>query len=544
MTTQALPTDRIVRVNASITPTAPLRPDFGRSLLITTDGALRPPNLRTRTFSDVRGIAEFFGTRSTVYDKALEYFGQTPYPKDLIVGRWAEVAANAQIFGGRHASLAALQAVTAGVITMSGQDTAAINLSSATNFADVASTIQASLRAIANPTAWASATAYTTGDEASGSNGLIYAAVQDNTDIDPVGDDGTYWRSLGPQVDQIAVVYDIEGIFVLTNDSDDLMMFPTGDLAASLGLTEAGGADSFEGHDADASIGAAFADMVRLDGTFYWVGHDTTVSDYALDGVLEQLADAVQASGRYQLDLNSYGSAPLATGDETSFDARIGAKGQNRVNRNWNGSAGESIGVGIAAVMSTVNFDGVRTLINPHGRPLRGFTPGRLTVDQANELERKRVNYFATIGPQSIYTPGTTGADGVWRDSQYFLDWLQERVQLDVYNYIVNNPERNPQTAEGLQGVLAVIRAACRQGVRNGGIAPGFVSETLRGTIRRVTGVTGFDGFLEKGFLVFAPSFATLSDAALRARRAPSPRVWIRGSGAINNIEIDMIYDG
>ena len=80
--------------------------------------------------------------------------------------------------------------------------------------------------------------------------------------------------------------------------------------------------------------------------------------------------------------------------------------------------------MGIAAVMSTVNFGGTDTLVNPHGRPLKGFTPGRLTSAQADELERKRVNYFATIGPQSIYTPGTTGASGVWRDSQYFLDWL------------------------------------------------------------------------------------------------------------------------
>ena len=96
--------------------------------------------------------------------------------------------------------------------------------------------------------------------------------------------------------------------------------------------------------------------------------------------MLEQLAAAVQSSGRYQLDLNSYGPDPLVTNEATSFDARVGVLAQNRVNRNWNGAAGQSIGVGIAAVMSTVNFNGVDTLVNPHGRPLRGFTPGRLTI--------------------------------------------------------------------------------------------------------------------------------------------------------------------
>ena len=89
-----------------------------------------------------------------------------------------------------------------------------------------------------------------------------------------------------------------------------------------------------------------------------------------------------------------------------------------------------------------------------------------------------------------------------------------------------------------------MIEQACRQGVRNGGIAQGFVSEALRGSIRRQPGLEDFNGFMEKGFLVYAPPFSTLGDTDLRARKAPSPRVWIRGSGAINNIEIDMTFDG
>ena len=47
MVTEALPIDRVVRVNASISPSTPLRPDFGRSLLMTTSAPwprpARPP---------------------------------------------------------------------------------------------------------------------------------------------------------------------------------------------------------------------------------------------------------------------------------------------------------------------------------------------------------------------------------------------------------------------------------------------------------------------------------------------------------------------
>ena len=89
-----------------------------------------------------------------------------------------------------------------------------------------------------------------------------------------------------------------------------------------------------------------------------------------------------------------------------------------------------------------------------------------------------------------------------------------------------------------------MIEQACRQGVRNGGIAQGFVSEALRGSIRAVTGNPDFNGFLAKGIPRVRRAVQHLGRPDLRARKAPSPRVWMRGSGAINNIEIDMTFDG
>ena len=274
--------------------------------------------------------------------------------------------------------------------------------------------LETALGGITSPTAWSTSTSYTAGDEALGSDGQIYEAIVDNSGNNPVDDSGSNWRLLGPEVDNASVAY-TNGAFVITNDNMLLMMLPTGTAATAMGLTAATGAMAAAGFAADSTIADAFNECVMDDGTFYWVGHDTAINDYAAGGALEVLAAAVQASGRYQLDLNSYGPDPLVTNESASFDARISALGQNRVNGNTNEGSGESLGMGIAAVMSTVNFNGVDTLKNPHGRPLKGFTPRRLTIAQANELERKRVNYFSNIGPQAIYTPGTTFASGVWR---------------------------------------------------------------------------------------------------------------------------------
>ena len=546
MTTEALPIDRIVRVNASIAPSTPLRPDFGRTLLITEQAdLLRPPDNRTASFSDVVGVGKLFRTTGSTYKKAQEYFGQTPYPKDLIIGSWSTTALAAQIVGGTHSLLAGLNAITTGALTISGVATTTINLAGAGTFAAAAVLVETAIQALTNPADWVAATTYTVGNLASGSDSQIYQALVATTGNDPVDDDGSNWELLGPQVDAASVDYDTAGRFVITNVNNLAMILPSGSIATALGWTTSTGGRTFAGFAADASIADAYNEMIRLDGTFYWVGHDSAINDYADDGVLQQLAAAVQSSGRYQLDLNSYGPDPLVTAEATSFYALYKRAGPEPRQRELERQGRREHRHGHrSGYESTVNFNGVDTLVNPHGRPLKGFTPGRLTVAQADELERKRVNYFATIGPQAIYTPGTTFASGVWRDSQYFLDWLQEEVQLRVYNWVVNNPTRNPQTDLGLQGALSVIEQACRQGVRNGGIAQGFVSEALRGSIRRQPGLEDFNGFMEKGFLVYALPFSTVSDVDLRARKAPSPRVWIRGSGAINSIEIDMTFDG
>ena len=209
MTTEALPIDRIVRVNASISPSTPLRPDFGRTLLLTPSTLASGPHRTPRIFGRrERGPHGSGPLNSSVYDKAAEYFGQTPYPKDLIIGRWAQATVNGRITGGAHQTLAALQAITAGTLHhISGQDSAALSFAAATNFADVATLLQAGIQAITNPTAWAAATAYSQGDDASGSDGQIYQAVVDNTGNDPVADTGANWMLLGPQVDNATVTY-------------------------------------------------------------------------------------------------------------------------------------------------------------------------------------------------------------------------------------------------------------------------------------------------------------------------------------------------
>ena len=82
----------------------------------------------------------------------------------------------------------------------------------------------------------------------------------------------------------------------------------------------------------------------------------------------------------------------------------------------------------------------------------------------------------------------------------------------------------------------------CEQGVLNGGIAPGQVSEALAADIRQATGNVSFDGFLSAGYLVHIGSVAAQPQADREARKSPPVRGWLKGSGAVHSIDVRLTF--
>ena len=107
-------------------------------------------------FTDLTDIANYFGTTSEEYMRAVFYFGfvskSISRPKRISYARWANVDTAAQIFGVQAETLlTAYQAVTAGgfTITLAGVDAVitGLDLSGAASLSDVAATLQTDIRA-------------------------------------------------------------------------------------------------------------------------------------------------------------------------------------------------------------------------------------------------------------------------------------------------------------------------------------------------------------------------------------------------------------
>src|SRR6185312_10924076 len=99
MANLGLPVSNIVNVQVVMSPLAAATRNFG-SLLIAGDSNVIDTTERLRLYNTLGAVASDFGLAAPEYQAAALYFGQTPQPSTLYVGRWAKIATSAMLHGG------------------------------------------------------------------------------------------------------------------------------------------------------------------------------------------------------------------------------------------------------------------------------------------------------------------------------------------------------------------------------------------------------------------------------------------------------------
>lgn len=95
----SLSVSNLVRVSVNLSPTAVAVRSFG-ILMIAGDSDVINGTERFRTYSNIEGVATDFGVDAPEYSAAALYFGQTPKPSTLMIGRWIRTATAAENDGG------------------------------------------------------------------------------------------------------------------------------------------------------------------------------------------------------------------------------------------------------------------------------------------------------------------------------------------------------------------------------------------------------------------------------------------------------------
>ena len=103
---------------------------------------------------------------------------------------------------------------------------------------------------------------------------------------------------------------------------------------------------------------------------------------------------------------------------------------------------------------------------------------------QRAELERKRINYYTTVGGDDIVRQGVTVDADYWIDTRVWIDWFIKRTFRTTCLPCSSDSPRVPLTDRGVGQIQSVIEDVCEVGRANGGIAPGPVTETTANEIR------------------------------------------------------------
>ena len=396
---------------------------------------------------------------------------------------------------------AGVDGIGAGSLTWQGYSIS-VDFTGADSYDDVASTLQTALRAVT----------------ASGRADLRSASVE----YDPAD---FFRASLGFRTN--GDPYPINGFKVDVAQG----------AASALGLDNASGGSIDPGH-ASETIGEAMDVISGLDDGWYFVTVDSSITTGA---DLLSLSRWVQAK-THMLALDVVDEGVLTPNESTSLAAQLSALEQQRTFLVWSRTR-DSKALSLAGRLSSVNFDGEDTLITPKFKSLPRTVSDIVTTAQKKELDRKWVGYYTRFGPDAIFAEGWTQS-GDWIDVRYWLDWITKAMQSEVYTLLRQHPTRVPQTAEGLAGIEAAIERVCEAGRRNGGIAPGRVSETVANNIRLATNNPAFNGFLPTGYLVAIGSIADQLQIHRDARVSPTIRVWLKGSGAMHHVTIGLVFTG
>jgi len=497
--------DNIVSISDVITPQGVLRRDFGIMLLITTDKTLGTGSNRVGIFPNSNAIAEVFAEDTEPRKAADILFQQTPYPKNLVVGRWIDAAAVADLTGGTPGTLAEFQAISDGSFVCKGEDFSLMDFSADTSYSEVAEAIEAKLNASADPDLTTCTVTY---DSVKGA--FVIATTTTGNDAEL-----TILSTTDPLVGT-----DISGLLAMDADSDYVLN---------------------QGLDAE-TITEAINIIIGLNDSPYFIVLDQTITDY--EDILA--ISTWVATRRYMFSMSSAEAGALTTDEADTNLAKLFALVPPRTYGTWSEST-DYKALSAAGRLSSINFAQNNSLITMNLRQLPGTLADDLTATEKAELDRKLVNYyvplFATGSPgANSYLTGTTFKSGVWQDVRYWLDWLVNAIQVDVFNLLYASA-RVPQTEAGVTAIQEVIEAVCKQGVANGGIAPGNLSAANVLDVKQTTGNLDFDGFLPKGYLIYAAPLSQQSQSDREQRKSPPFKDWLKGSGAIHFVEIDLVFE-
>ena len=502
----------IVEVNAVVAPSTVATDAFGKALFLEK---LTPSYTSVKldehrsaaaiaSYRSAGGVTTEYGATSKAGVAATAYFSQNPGPRNFIRAAWCPGGTlKILVSAASTTTVSTIKGITGAnstTVTIGDKTTSGIDLSGVSAKADIATAL------------------------ARGLNGLT-------------------------GVSNATVTY-ASNVFTITARATDALDFTSGvtilpaGVAAGMGFTDPFGQQELylAGIPVETGVADALSRIRREFPDWYYVVPSSDIVDDETPMLAMADWTAAEKKGTF-LMADTAQSLALATSDSSSVAKQIVDKGYRDTALFWGRHPG--LAVRVAGKMSGMDMEQANSLLNPMYAGAGGYvgaTPDNtLTNTETTALETKRVNYYIGHGGRETLRKGWTSKG--WIDSQIWIDWFSDALQVAAFDHLKRAPNRVPLTREGVAGMKGALERVCERGIRNGGIAPGRLSDAMAGHLRGTTGLSRFDGDLTSGYMVWHVPVSLLDQADRDKRESPRFTVWVKGSGAINELAINVVYE-
>jgi hypothetical protein len=484
-----LPVSRIIRTSVNMTPAGAQAQSLSDLLVLGTSTIIDPVE-RSRTYATLADVAADFGTLAQEYLAATAWFGQSPQPNQIIIGRWV----NAASAGGlRCAPLsAAQQAIATWNAIVAGSFAVQVNGAAAIQVGPMSFAAAANMNAVA---------------------AIIDAALAGGTVV---------WNATYSRFEFTSG----------TTGATSAISFLTAPIANTdisnmlAGRSTSSGAYLFAGQALETAA-AAVADFDdKLGQRWYGLFIPSAVEADHL-----AVAAYIEASGnKHVYGVNTQEAGVLVAATTTDIAYQLKALGYMRTAVQYSSSSAYAIVSALARILTT-NYEASNTVITLKFKDEPGVAAENLSTSQAIAAEDKNANVFVAYeNGVNILEQGVM-ADGTFVDIVMSTDWLALTIQRDVFNLLYTSTKKIPQTDQGMQILTTAVEARCAQGVLNGMLAPGVWNADGFGQLEQ-------GDYLQKGYYVYAASVDTQAPADRAARKAVPIQVAAKLAGAIHEADV------
>lgn len=483
-----LPISRLISTSVNLAPAAAQMQNVSNLLVLGSTAHIDVVK-RIVSFASLADVALEFASNTPEYQAAAAWFGQSPQPTSLLIGRWAKTNTSGQLIGApipaANQVISVWNAITNGAfrLTVDGgavQSVTGLNFSAAANMNGVAAVVQA---------------------------GITGATV--------------VWDAL-------------EKYFIFTSNTTGATSSVSFLTAGASGTDISGLLGGLTGTAAYLANGivaeSALAAAQLFDNMFgqQWYG---LVIPEAVDADHTAVAGFIEAAtNKHTYGVGTVDANVLNAGATTDIASVLKALNYKKTFVQYSSTSVHAISSLLGRILTT-NYTGNNTVITLMYKTEPGIVAENLTATQLASLEGKNCNVFVAYNNNTAIIEPGVAVSGEFIDTVIGTDVLALTIQTAVYNLLYTSTTKIPQSDAGNNLIVATIEGVCAQFVRNGLLAPGTWSTGGFGALNQ-------GDFLPKGFYVYAPPISQQLATDRAARRSVAIQVAAKLAGAIHTVNV------